>query len=205
MDDYINEALSLITAHKGTPSAVQDVYLSLLHYVEDVRLGGACHSTSAILHILLSEKGIQSVIRIGEVYSTEYRFDHSWIEIQGEIFDIAVGYPSEGGIKLSGPVFDGIDLHTLQPTALAYGCGLEGGLDEDAWLAASRSLGAYFQSADDNAANEPKGEEHVPFWERAASIARACGIAKTSAELAADYFEVRRVESYASDHGEEAP
>lgn len=46
---------------------------------------GGCHLISAIIHILLTEKGYDSVVRIGEVKINNFVFDHSWVEIEGKL------------------------------------------------------------------------------------------------------------------------
>jgi hypothetical protein len=51
---------------------------------------GACHESTAAIHILLNELGIANTWKIGEVFANGNLFDHSWIEINEKIFDIAI-------------------------------------------------------------------------------------------------------------------
>ena len=51
---------------------------------------GACHFISSVFHILLNEQGIENDLCIGEVTQGSQFFDHSWIEIDGKVFDIAI-------------------------------------------------------------------------------------------------------------------
>lgn len=196
----LTEDLSPITAELHVPSAVQEVFTAMVMHIETTEWGGACHSSSAIMHMLLKEKGVDSTIKIGEVFGGGYRFDHSWIEIDGQVFDAAVAYPQVGGRRLSGPVFAGIDIVSGAPTGLTYGAGKPGGLDVDAQQIANLSLGAYFQFADQHALVEAIGSGEQPppaLWDRAAYIGLDCGVEKKPVELATEHFEVRRIQAYA--------
>jgi len=51
---------------------------------------GGCHLVSAILYILLTEKGYEPIIRLGEVQIANFIFNHSWIELDGKVIDIAI-------------------------------------------------------------------------------------------------------------------
>jgi hypothetical protein len=63
----------------------------LLSWVVKENYQGACHDVSIALHVLLSECGLKCNICIGEVKVSEYEyFDHSWVEADGFIYDIAV-------------------------------------------------------------------------------------------------------------------
>lgn len=87
----------------------------------------ACHSTSAILFVLLRDQGISNVERCtGEVKhptlvggKTVY-FDHSWITIDGRIYDLAILKPNDHRLVWN-PVVAGYDVQTKEETALKYG------------------------------------------------------------------------------------
>ena len=68
---------------------------------------GACHASSAILFILLREQGYEAVPCIGEVSKQPIVFDHSWIEINGNIIDAATSNSLIPEINLS-PILLGI-------------------------------------------------------------------------------------------------
>lgn len=106
------------------------VFFNTLDYVDKNDWGGACHATSAVLYVLLSELGFEPILCVGEAKYEQGFFDHSWIEIDGRVFDVAV-YLSMEFSKVSPPVINGYNIDTLQPSNIEYG--VSGyGLDRDA-------------------------------------------------------------------------
>ncbi|GAE92726.1 hypothetical protein JCM21714_1738 [Gracilibacillus boraciitolerans JCM 21714] len=60
---------------------IQKAYASTLNYLAKTEeASGGCHLISAMLHILLSEQGIENKLVIGEVedYEANTQFSHSW-------------------------------------------------------------------------------------------------------------------------------
>jgi hypothetical protein len=80
---------------------------------------GACHISSATLYVMLREMGFSPELCIGEVTYGNTKFDHSWVELDGLIFDVAVVYSLEE-YRISNPVFSGINLGTITPTEGIY-------------------------------------------------------------------------------------
>lgn len=115
----------------------------LLKFIWEHQYAGACHDTSAVLYILLSELGLSPTLNIGEVKSPVGIFDHSWVEINGLIFDAAVCLPQSSGRHVGGPVFAAIDLSTNQKTKLTYGVESGKGLGPDALIPASSTFSEY--------------------------------------------------------------
>lgn len=199
----INElaiAVTKISTATGTPKVVGEMFTGLVRYIEATGWFAACHSSSAVLHMLLKERGIDSVIKIGEVAGYRYIFDHSWVEIDGKIFDAAVAYPDRvKGKRLSGVVYAGIDVDTDLPCSLTYGAGRPGGLDTETQEFAAAPLGVYFQLADRDALLKSLYDgspRPVELWHRAAMIADQCGIRTSPTALASKYFDVRREQVY---------
>ncbi|BBL31229.1 acetyltransferase [Pantoea ananatis] len=106
---------------------------------------GACHDTSAIFYILASELGFNPKLCIGEVRepSSGAYFDHSWVEIDGSIYDVAIAYPLPNGKKVSGPIFDSTDQETDEMTDIEFGIDTDSGLDEIALEVSEISLSDY--------------------------------------------------------------
>src|SRR5947209_8676198 len=75
-------------------------FFEVLNFVVEEPYRGACHAASSVLYVLFSELNIESSICIGELGRDQICFDHSWLEIEGKIFDVAVARPLE-------PKFDG--------------------------------------------------------------------------------------------------
>ncbi|GMA65750.1 hypothetical protein GCM10025859_63650 [Alicyclobacillus fastidiosus] len=88
---------------------------------------GACHSTTGILYVLLREQGIPNVKRVLsevkhplEIDGRTIYFDHSWITINGGVYDLAI-YKSLDHRLSWAPTINGFDIQTKQPTDLEYG------------------------------------------------------------------------------------
>ena len=89
---------------------VFDIYFATLNYILKNDWKGSCHITTAIMYILLKESGFSPICCIGEVVASEsLAFDHSWIELDGEIYDASIVLPLEE-IVVSGPIFNSIDI-----------------------------------------------------------------------------------------------
>jgi hypothetical protein len=81
---------------------------------------GACHESCGAIHILLNENAIQNTWCIGEAKVGNVIFDHSWIEIDSEIYDISICRPLQPAIE-NGPVIRGVDIDSNLPTTTLYG------------------------------------------------------------------------------------
>lgn len=69
-----------------------NTFFEVLDYSLRKNWNGACHTVSSILFIILKEQEIDCVLKLGFVKAavTPYPFCHSWITIEGEVFDIAL-------------------------------------------------------------------------------------------------------------------
>lgn len=118
---------------------------------------GACHDTSAVLYMRLLQTGVQNVeLLIGEVHFNGERFDHSWVEVNEKVFDVAICAPNpdrphprtgeliRGGCFAGGPVFAGIDLGLNSPMLGEFGVPSEAPLDSDAKNALDKTLQEFF-------------------------------------------------------------
>ncbi|MFM5793070.1 hypothetical protein ACET6V_20125 [Aeromonas caviae] len=121
---------------------VAKIYVTLLNWIIATNYRGGCHDTSAIFHIILNEENIENTLCIGEVKTGDKYFDHSWIEIDGLVYDPAVCMPLEGG-RWHPPVFKSNDLDLQEPTKLVYGAQSPVGLDDIAKWVSLVNLGTY--------------------------------------------------------------
>lgn len=113
---------------------VNKSFCGLLDFIHANDWQGACHASSAILFSLLAEQEIEAVPCLGEVSIGKTYFDHSWLEIEGEIYDAAISKTLINGFCFP-PVFRGLDLSTNKPTALKYGTPSGQGYNESArWI-----------------------------------------------------------------------
>lgn len=71
------------------------VFDSMLEVIRGNSWGGACYASTAIMHTLLKLVDIESTPCIGVVKCINGDiFDHGWLEVSGEIYDIAIAYPN---------------------------------------------------------------------------------------------------------------
>ncbi|WP_410706623.1 hypothetical protein [Citrobacter braakii] len=167
--------------HDNTAS-FENIYGSLLDYVNLNSLTGACHSTSAVIYILFSELGLHPNLKIGEVYSYSAKacFDHSWVEMDDEIFDIAIGYPQPpelGGQYVCGPVFNSFDLSTGEVADICYRYQTSSGLAEPALSVSKWTLQEYNS-------NE---KTTIDIWKLAVLIGSHCNMHLQYESLAEKY------------------
>lgn len=153
----------------------------LLAFVLKKNHWGACHDTSAVLYMLLKELGLSPTLNIGEVRAPAGFLDHSWVEVEGRIFDVAVCLPQPGGTDVGGPIFANIDVATNRKTALQYGAVSPHGFGLDAYPALSLDLSGF-----STIQNEPN------IWALAVALGFDLDLNLTCAELERKYGAVRR-------------
>lgn len=157
-------------------------FSELLKFVVGSNYCGGCHDTSAVLHMLLADAGLSSELCIGEVGTGQQFFDHSWVEVEGLVFDVAVCMPLQQGRAVGGPVFGGVDLATGARSDLRYGARSGLGLDHSAQIAQGNDLDGYARVQDD-----------PNIWVLAVAIASRCGALDATFEgFMQRYGKVRR-------------
>ena len=115
-----SQNISEIRKHIGLADSVEDCYRVVYDFIEKHDYQGACHEMSAVMFVLLQELGVGCELTSGELTYRNYRFDHSWIEIEGKVFDIAVsftGVPDHDG----PPVFADVTVTSLSKPKWVYG------------------------------------------------------------------------------------
>ena len=122
-----NTAIRNIVNEQNYPVEMADVLCNLLLYMKKNNWIGACHATTAVMYVALSEIGLKPKACIGEVYSVELRyFDHSWIELNGKIIDLACSMTLLGGYSACAPIILDIDCGTGKKYDLKYGINYQG-------------------------------------------------------------------------------
>ncbi len=120
IDRWVKNAYPILNSPNN--GVIHKTFFEVINFIEKEQWQGACHASSSVLHILLSEQGINNELFIGEVKAPNGKpFDHSWIEIDGNIFDVSIFNPLEHEGKIYPPVYNGYDLDTQQNTELEYG------------------------------------------------------------------------------------
>lgn len=117
----------------------------IMDYMVQTNFIGACHSISSVIYIALAELGYAPDLLIGEVLSNNGTpFDHSWVELDGKVIDLAVWKNMQGN-RICNPIVMNIDVITGKPHNLSYGIRFLG-LDAQASIAQSLSLSEYMDS-----------------------------------------------------------
>ena len=116
---------------------------------------GGCHFLSSILHVILNEFDIDNELCLGNVEMKGCIFSHSWIDIKGKVFDIAIMKTNRSEISLNGVVFSGVDLSTGNLPEINYGVYSDQDLvDSTGKQVKKLTLGEYF-------GNNPYGSQFV--------------------------------------------
>ena len=100
--------------------SIKSISFAVLDFIRRRNWVGACHATSAVMWILYKEFGVDAKLYLGEVKFDNSVFDHSWIEIDGAVYDLAISAPLLP-LKISDPIVNGVDIGTLKPTHGEYG------------------------------------------------------------------------------------
>lgn len=157
---------------------VRTTFCALLDFIHHEGWQGACHASSTVFYSLLAAQGIDSDMCLGEVSFGDVYFDHSWVEVNGEICDAAISNTLVSDVYFP-PVFRGLDLSTAKPTLLRYGTPSAQGYDESAQWIRSISVLEYMGGFP----NHPRG---------------LFGITKMIAKSARIKVNLATVEKYAS-------
>ncbi|RCW63162.1 SEC-C metal-binding domain-containing protein [Saliterribacillus persicus] len=110
---------------------VHTIFFKTLDFIERKNWAGACHAVSAIQYVLLTEAGLKPRLCVGEVECNIGFFDHSWIEINGKVFDVAI-YKNLDNAMAFPPVINGYDISTMKETESIYGAKSGKGFDYNA-------------------------------------------------------------------------
>lgn len=107
---------------------IYETFFAVSDFLKEHPNPGACHLLSGFMYVLMKEQDIDCTLRLGEVKRPDGKFfDHSWIEIDQKVFDVAIQLTYDE--QKNPPVFAGIDLGSGEPTSLIYGASSGKGLD----------------------------------------------------------------------------
>ncbi len=179
MNAEYKTSINSITISNSLAPEIPITYSSVLEFVYAEQFRGACHATAALLHVLLHEKGIENIPVCGELGKGKICFDHSWVEIGGKIYDIAVALPLVEQLD-SHPVFASCDLSTLTPPIWTYG--ISSGVADDPSMSAIKTCS--FVEFMDNAPYHKHG-----LWHFAQKIGRKLGLRLSLNEMRNEFSE----------------
>ena len=110
---------------------ITKVCSTLIEIVNRLNWEGSCHSISSIMYILFKELGLNTELCIGEVRDNKIAFDHSWVEVDGNVYDISIFKPLDNKF-IYEPTINGCNLKTKDKCSLEYGGDRIYNLDYDA-------------------------------------------------------------------------
>lgn len=116
---------------------IYSTFFEVLKLMELNDWKGACHATCCIIHVLLKEQGIDNELILGEAKNGPVVFNHSWIEIEGEVYDLAIGHSMVAQFS-NPPTIKGFDIEAMQPTLIEYG--VNSGQDDDPHTSMIKSI-----------------------------------------------------------------
>lgn len=174
---------------------VLTVFCSILDFIHQPAWQGACHAASAVFHVLLKEQGVDSVLCHGTVDNNGVLVSHSWVEIEGVIYDAAI---SNTGLRDldSPPVFAGKDLGTRDETRLVYG--VRTGQKQDAIAAFARNKGF-------NAYMDAFPLHKLGLWGVARDAGKRMGVRLNLAKCRAAYSNTAWVERATRERSDARP
>jgi hypothetical protein len=170
--------------HHECDQQVKDIIKGAFDFIAEHDYKGGCHLVSAIVYILLTEKGYNPVVRLGEVQIDDYIFDHSWIELDGKVIDVAIMNTLQDGFKFP-PVLYGKSVSTGKQVEYQYGVSQY--IDATGQLVIGQSIGQYIM----------EGKSHGSL-EILKLIAQNSGIVFDNIDdIVRKYFSIYRLKSVA--------
>ena len=153
----LSQAIESVFQEEQYETDICAVITNLLRYMKKNNWIGACHATSSVLYVALSELGYSPRICYGEIeFGILRTADHSWIELDGKIIDLACYMTLIGGIPIANPVILGRDVVTRRQPNIRYGISDGHGLDMQTRMFANMVFAEYM----DNFPDEKNG-----LWE----------------------------------------
>ena len=125
IEQLIRDAVSA----KGYDEKFADTLCNLNRYMQRKQWWGACHASCSALYVALSELGYSPKLCIGEMLGRGLYFDHSWIEMEGQVIDLAISMTLLGGAPASEPIIFDKNVRTGMEPMIRYGVpgrGIEG-------------------------------------------------------------------------------
>lgn len=121
---------------------------NLLSFMRKNNWYGAYYATTAMMYAFAKKIGIDATPCIGECGQKGFQpFDHSWLVIDGKIYDLAISMPFIEEMA-KGPVYGSIDSRTGKEVDMSYGISYDG-LGQQAAYAYSKNLYDYLHDCPD--------------------------------------------------------
>jgi hypothetical protein len=123
------------------------VFYGLCRFMNAWEVNGGCHVLSMMAYVLLREVGVDSTLNAGWARAPWGAFTHSWTELDGRPFDIAISRPNLHRRELRSPaVVYGVEVGSRNPTRITYG--VPGpALDEETFRIATGTVSSWANRA----------------------------------------------------------
>jgi len=111
---------SKMAEKNGLDNRLAEAFCTLLKLISNYNWTGACHGASAILYVIFNELGYEPKLCAGIVATDFWTSGHSWIELNGKVYDVSCYFPNIGTAKMM-PVFHGKELDSNNDIVTQYG------------------------------------------------------------------------------------
>jgi len=178
---------NLTTILKGHPNqeTLEIIISEILDFMMKTEWRGACHESCGVLYVLLRELNIDCDWRLGEVFYKKKNingrpvcFDHSWILINDEIFDLSLCKTNRPDLDSFSTIMN-INIDSLGEPEVIYDTDSVGGDDPNTQMIKKSPLSMYFD-------NSPM-HKSLGTWALIQQIGRKIGIFTSIVDLRKEY------------------
>jgi hypothetical protein len=129
----IRDTIDRAIADSSKRVPIRKAFAALYRYMEEQHVDGGCHALSAMAHVVLRELRVPITLNAGWVLlPSGERYTHSWIEVDGRVFDIACERPNHHRRDFRGSaVLAGIQVSSGRPAAEVYGASSDNDVDAE--------------------------------------------------------------------------
>ncbi len=145
---------------------LKKTFRGVLQFIHKMQWQGACHATSGVFTVLLQQQDISAKPYLGECSINGAFFDHSWVEVNSDIYDVAISNTLIPQWH-APPVFAGISVESMEATTVSYGVASGAGLDTNAKFIKNTPFVEYM----DQFPNHPQG-----LWGISKDIGKSIGM-----------------------------
>ena len=177
-----------LTAIKRFPSTGKEhdqvitVFQSILEYIVERRWQGASsHISSAVFMVLIRELDIPAKLLMGQCAIGDAVFDHSWVEIRGQVYDIAIANPVMLEKRIP-PVLAGKSVDGVGMPQVKYGVNSRPNLELEAQLITGTPFSKYMENF---------SEYRQGLWEIAKEIGKSAGLKLNVEKLRKKHADIR--------------
>jgi hypothetical protein len=158
------------------------VFQALLEYLVQNRWQGASpHIASTVFMVLVRELDVQAKLFMGQCALEDVVFDHSWVEIRGQVYDPAISHPVllERQIppRFAGKVVDGDGMPEVR-----YGVKVRPNLELEAQLILETPFSKYMENF---------SEYRQGLWEIVKEVGKKAGLKLNVEKLRKKHADIR--------------